>query len=191
MKVLVMTALGEISGSLQIVMAARINGVEKVSPVMVKLGIADSRNGNPYLVYGDAVEDFIGSSKYDASIVVFNLRSGDLSGFGEPEEPAQPVSLSIAALRRKLPVGSTYSGTWIGPPCGTPQTTRRRVVSQSARLMQSIILDGPESGRTMRLEWKGVSASESIDGVTLSAQERITRTRADYVPFLKIDTIGN
>ncbi len=181
MKVLVMTAIAENGQDLQIVMAARINGVEKVSPIMVLVGAVDSRNGNPYLVYGEAVADFIGSSKYDASIVVFDLRSGDLSGFGESEEPAKSEPLSIVALRRKLPVGSTYFATFLGPiAVNKPRTTRRRVVSQSSRLMQSIILDG--SGRTIRLDWKGVRASEALDVITLEE---------DGGPFLKIDTIGN
>ena len=181
MKVLVMTTVTENGRDLQIVMAARINGVEKVSPLMLKIGAADCCDGNPYLVYGDVIADFIGCDKHDVSIVVFSLKSGDISGFGEPEEPAQPVPLSIASLRRKLPVGSTYSATWIGPELDNPRTTRRRVVSQSARLMQSVVLDGPESGRTMRLEWQGVKASEALDVITLDEDG----------PFLKIDTIGN
>ena len=115
MKVLVMTTVAENGRDLQIVMAARINGVEKVSPIMLKIGAAGSRDGNPYLVYGDVVADFADCSKHDVSIVVFNLRSGDLSGFGEPEEPVQPEPLSIVALRRKLPVGSTYFATFWAP----------------------------------------------------------------------------
>ena len=47
--------------------------------------------------------------------------------------------------------------------------------------MQSIILDGSESGRTIRLDWKGVRASEALDVITLDEDG----------PFLKIDTIGN
>ena len=180
MKVLVMTAIAENELDLQVVMTARINGVKKVSPIMLKIGAADIRGGNPYLVYGDVVDDFIGSSKYDASIVVFDLRSGDLSGWDDPEEPIH-TPLSIAALRRQLPVGATYSATWIGPKLPNPRTTRRRVVSQSTRIMQSVVLYGPESGRTIRLEWKGVKASEVLDVVTLDEDG----------PFLEIDTIGN
>ena len=62
-------------------MTARIDGVMTTSPVMRKLGAAPSRTGNPYLVYGDAVEEFTGCDKFTTSISVFDCRSGDFSGW--------------------------------------------------------------------------------------------------------------
>ena len=189
MKVLIMVAVAGNGEDLQIVMAANINGVDKISPIMLKLGAADSRTGNPYLVYGDAVADFIGSSKYNASIAVFHLRSGVFDpGWDEPEqkEPESAAPLTIAALRRKLPPTATFFITWLGVIVGNnPHTTHRRVVSQSAHVMASEILDGPQKGTVVRLNWKGVRASEALDVITLEE---------DGGPFLKIDkidTIGN
>jgi hypothetical protein len=48
------------------------------SPVMTIEGKADLWNGNPYGVYGDAIEDYVGCDKYDVSISVARCRSGEL-----------------------------------------------------------------------------------------------------------------
>lgn len=82
MQVLVMTAVAENEVDLQIVMTARIKGVARTSSVITLAGAADSRTGNPYLVYGDAVAEFTGCDAFDTSISIFDCRSGNLLGWG-------------------------------------------------------------------------------------------------------------
>ena len=81
MKVLVMTAVDENERDIHIVLAARIDGVNTISPVITMPGIADRCTGNPYLVFGDVVSDFTGCDKYETSISVFACRSGCLNGW--------------------------------------------------------------------------------------------------------------
>ena len=99
-----------------------------------------------------------------------------------PVTPDGESIVRITDLRRKLPPGTTYYSTWIGPIAGNrPRTTHRRVVSQSKAIMQSEILsDHPQKGHVMRLEWSGVRAVESLDVITLSD---------DLAEFVKLDTI--
>lgn len=84
-------------------------------------------------------------------------------------------------LIAKLPKGSTFFATWLEPIEGNrPRVTKRRVVSQSSHVMKSEILDGPQKGVVIRLDWANVVASEEFGVITLSAGN------AD---FIKIDTI--
>ncbi len=79
MRILVITAITENGEDLQIVMVTRPETM--VSRVVTLIGAAASRSGNPYLVYGDAIEDFTGLDKFDVSITVADCRSGDLEGW--------------------------------------------------------------------------------------------------------------
>jgi hypothetical protein len=45
--------------------------------VTIKAGPA-GWNGNPYGVYGDAIEDYIGCDKHDVSISVARCNSGEV-----------------------------------------------------------------------------------------------------------------
>ena len=82
MKVLVMTAVAENETDLQIVMVARPDGcMVEVSLIVTLEGAVPHRAGNPYLVYGDAVAEWLGCDKFDTSINVFDCRSGDLEGW--------------------------------------------------------------------------------------------------------------
>jgi len=81
MKVLVMTAVAENEADLQIVIVAQPEGAARVSQIVTLEGVVDCRRGNPYLVYGDAVADFLGCDKFDTSINVFECRSGSLEGW--------------------------------------------------------------------------------------------------------------
>ena len=83
MKVLVMVAVSDDDHrDLQIVMVARLDGVlAQASPIVTLKGAEPSRTGNPYLVYGDAVEEFTGCPKFETSISVFDCRSGSLEGW--------------------------------------------------------------------------------------------------------------
>jgi hypothetical protein len=81
-KVLVITSLVEADDvDLSIVMIARVRGVTMVSPVVMLEGAVVHRNGNPHLVYGDAVAAFTGRDKFDHSITVADCRSGDLQAW--------------------------------------------------------------------------------------------------------------
>jgi len=81
MKVLVITSVAENEEDLQIVMVARVDDVTMASPVVTLKGEVASRRGNPYLVYGDAVADFLGRVNCDTSITVADCRSGSLEGW--------------------------------------------------------------------------------------------------------------
>jgi len=63
---------------LRVVMTARNKEVTMVSAVVWIAGAASGCNGNPYLVYGDAVADFTGCHPLDCSINVFGCTSGGL-----------------------------------------------------------------------------------------------------------------
>jgi hypothetical protein len=81
-QVLVIASIFEAEDTdLRVVMVARIDGVTMASPIVtIKDGVA-CRDGNPYLVYGNAVEEFVGRGRYQTSITVADCRSGDLSGW--------------------------------------------------------------------------------------------------------------
>ena len=81
MNVLVIHAIDENERDLHIVMVARTSGHTMASPVVTLEGAADSCNGNPYLVYGDAIEEFTGLDKFETSISVFGCTSGNLKGW--------------------------------------------------------------------------------------------------------------
>ena len=86
-----------------------------------------------------------------------------------------------ASLVVGLPKGSTFYATWLGPICGNrPRTTRREVVAQSLHRMETRILDGPQKGETIRLDWVNVVVSEGYGVITL---------RVGEADFLQIDTI--
>ena len=81
-EVLVMTAVSEDNPeNLLVVIVADAEEREPVSPVITLEGAASCPSGNPYLVYGDAIEEFTGCDKFDTSINVFDCRSGDLLGW--------------------------------------------------------------------------------------------------------------
>lgn len=80
--VLVITSIVEDADTdLRVVIVAQLNGVDKISWVMtIKDGVA-CRDGNPYLVYGAAIEKFTGCDRYQTSITVADCRSGGLSNW--------------------------------------------------------------------------------------------------------------
>jgi hypothetical protein len=82
MKVLIMVAVDpDRESDLQIVMVAQPGGVARASSIVTLKGAEPGRTGNPYLVYGDAVEAWLGCDKFDTSISIFDCRSGDLGGW--------------------------------------------------------------------------------------------------------------
>ena len=76
-----MVAVAENETDLQIVMVAQPGGVARVSQIVTLERAEPSRTGNPYLVYGDAIEAWLGCDKFDTSISIFDCRSGDLAGW--------------------------------------------------------------------------------------------------------------
>ena len=48
------------------------------SPVITMENASDVWNGNPFGVYGDAIADYIGQSKYSVSISVARYSSGEI-----------------------------------------------------------------------------------------------------------------
>jgi len=81
MRVLVMATVAENERDLQIVIVADTAPDTLVSPVITIEGEAHSLNGNPYLVYGAAVQEFTGRDKYQCSISVFKCTSGNFDGW--------------------------------------------------------------------------------------------------------------
>lgn len=60
----------------------RLIGEEKISNLYTLSNKAHVINFNPYLVYGYAIEEFIGIRKYDCTIVVSQVTSGRLVNDG-------------------------------------------------------------------------------------------------------------
>lgn len=81
-KILVITSIFEPEDTdLRVVIVARIDGVTMASPIVtIKDGVA-YRDGNPHLVYGNAIAKFTGIPARNTSITVADCRSGDLSGW--------------------------------------------------------------------------------------------------------------
>jgi hypothetical protein len=74
MRVLVITDVVPDTQDVRIVIMA--DG--RVSPDITLAGVAPWRNGNPYCVYGAAVEEFTGCNRFTVNIVVANCVSGRL-----------------------------------------------------------------------------------------------------------------
>ncbi len=81
MQVLIMYSIDENERDLHIVMAVQDGGIVITSSVVTLEGDADFCNGNPYSVYGDAIEEFTGISKFNTNISVFGCTSGNLKGW--------------------------------------------------------------------------------------------------------------
>jgi len=64
--------------------------------------------------------------------------------------------VTVAALRRLLPVGTEFESYLPGARDAAVTTTRRRVASNSAGQMASLILDGPKAGGLIYLSWAGL-----------------------------------
>lgn len=86
------------------------------------------------------------------------------------------MKLSIAELRRRLPVGATFTATFIGKNSSiarpTMRQTKRRVHTQSSYHMTSVITEGQHADEVIWLTWKFVSATVDDTGkVTVYMQE--------------------
>ena len=103
------------------------------------------------------------------------------------------MKLSIAEVKRRLPVGTEYTGEFIGTmnvrvignlgvtnlhKSEQERITRRRIVKQTSEMV-SEFLDGPKAGQQIYLTWKGVSAQEDTDGSIVLMMDNVE-------PFLRI-----
>lgn len=77
---------------------------------------------------------------------------------------SDPFRISISALRKRLPVGSTFTAEFI--PTG--EKTKRKVVGQTTHEMVSEILDGEKAGRWSYCSWTNVIANQENGVITLS-----------------------
>lgn len=101
------------------------------------------------------------------------------------------MALSIAEVRRNLPVGTIYRVTYLGPPIlvygntglvvmPTPDPVRRRVIKQNEKQMVSVYLEGEKKGQHVYLTWEGTTATrEGHKTFLLEADEQ----------FLKIEVV--
>ena len=74
--------------------------------------------------------------------------------------------ISISELKRRLPVGQTFTGEFVGWNPSVARkgmaVCRRRVVRQGQQMVCEF-LDGPRRGEQSNLGWRGLTAEE-IDG---------------------------
>lgn len=74
--------------------------------------------------------------------------------------------ISITTLRKRLPIGTTFTGLFLGNHVAVTTPTRRRVVRQSARQMVCELLEGEYAWQEIYCEWKGVQALDSFAAST-------------------------
>ena len=91
------------------------------------------------------------------------------------------MKLSIAEVKRRLPVNKEFTGEFIGRNRGIAGYTvaKRRVVRQGGT-MCCILLDGPKAGQKIYLDWRGVQALERDGSIIL------IQTAREDEEFLKI-----
>mgnify|MGYP003989206587 FL=1 len=102
------------------------------------------------------------------------------------------MNLAIAALKRMLPVGTEFTAEFCGhnivklimrcDKWAGKLITRRKVTRQTGDMV-SEFLDGPDTGKEIYLNWKGVKARTNEN-------EEIILTQNEDDDFLKITNIG-
>ena len=82
------------------------------------------------------------------------------------------MKLSIAEVRRRLPVSSTFTGEFIGNNgkiCKPEnKVLRRQVISQRPQEMESKLKEGPDEGKSTYLAWPGVIARLEDEAIILT-----------------------
>ena len=85
------------------------------------------------------------------------------------------MKISIAEVKRRLKIGTEFTAEFIGQNaihCKTGmQITKRRVLKNNSQL-ESILLDGPNKGKTIHLNWTNVTAQEKDGSIILSMNEK-------------------
>jgi hypothetical protein len=91
------------------------------------------------------------------------------------------MKLTIAEVKRRLPVGKKFIAEWCGKMNkDKPDARTTRVVSKQGAVMVSEFLSGSNQGKTIDLNWRGVSAREENGNIVLSLGEE---------DFLKIEIV--
>lgn len=107
--------------------------------------------------------------------------------------------ISIAEVRRRLPVGAKFTASFVGPmtmvvqgnlgattlPPANDRTTERVVKRQSSSTMVSEFLTGPKIGKSIYCDWAGMAAREEGDGSIVLSHER----DGEQKDFLSISNI--
>lgn len=96
------------------------------------------------------------------------------------------MDISIAEVKRRLPVGARYKGENLAalrPENRGPFT--RRVLTQASDMV-SVYLDGPKEGQKIYLgKWRGVEAREEDDAIILTS----VHSKDGAFDFLRITDI--
>ena len=71
--------------------------------------------------------------------------------------------MTIAELRRRLPVGTHFAVEFLGR-----ERAERVVVKNTTHQLVSRFLSGKRAGELIYLEWRGIKASQGADGITLA-----------------------
>jgi hypothetical protein len=80
------------------------------------------------------------------------------------------MKITIAEVKRRLPVGTEYIGTYVGKFAYLTKgyTTCKRKVVRNTNTLESVFLDGSRAEERVFLPWRSVTATENHDGITLS-----------------------
>lgn len=84
------------------------------------------------------------------------------------------MKITIAQLKRRLPVGTKYTAEFIGVNrrfCKPGMEVTRRIVSKQTSEMVSILLDGPLHGRNIYMKWAGTTADEREGSIYVSGMD--------------------
>ena len=87
----------------------------------------------------------------------------------------EPLTLSRAEVRRRLPIGAKFTGEFIGKNrqfCRPGmEVCQRQVIKQNSYEMLCLLLDGPKSGEETHLTWKHIDALERDGAIILRMTE--------------------
>jgi hypothetical protein len=82
------------------------------------------------------------------------------------------MKISIADVKRRLPVGTKFAAEFIGRNAvhcrPGMQFTSRQVKRQTSQYMESEFLDGPTVGETIDLIWKGKEAKQVGEAIVFT-----------------------
>lgn len=84
------------------------------------------------------------------------------------------MKISIAEVKRCLPVGKEVSFEYVGFPKNGVKS-KRKVIKNSSYQLITTILDGPKTGESVYLDWNGVTADERDGDVYLKDTEEFVK----------------
>jgi len=84
------------------------------------------------------------------------------------------MKITIAEVKRRLKIGTEFTGEFVGSNAKVckpgMQITQRRVTKNNKEL-ESLLLDGPNSGQKIYLNWTNVVADERDGSIFLALNE--------------------